>query len=55
MLQPILYTSEELDAPVSMKLPTYSPYCPAENICLREHNILPTEDGLMTDVRIKYT
>ena len=46
------------DAPVSMKLPANSPYCPVEKhrkIHLREHNILPTEDGLMTDVRIKYT
>ena len=43
------------DAPVSMKLPANSPYCPAEkntNICLREQNVLPAEDVLMTDVRI---
>ena len=42
------------DAPVSMKLPANSPYCPAEKhtkIHLREHNVLPAEDGLMTDVR----
>ena len=58
MLQLILYTREKHDASVSMKLPAYSPYYPEERhtkICLREHNILPAEDGLKTDVRIKYT
>ena len=43
------------EAPVSMKLPANSPYCPAEKhtkIHLREQNILPAEDGLMTDMRI---
>ena len=43
------------DAPVNMKLPANSPYCPTEKqakICLREQNILPAEDGLTTDVRI---
>ena len=43
------------DAPVSMKLPENSPYCPTEKqtkICLREQNILPAEDGSTTDVRI---
>ena len=46
------------DAPVSMKLPANSPYCPAEKQTekhLREQNVLPTEDGLTTDVRKKYT
>ena len=55
MLQPILYTSEEIDAPVSMMLPANSPYCPVEKhtkIHLKEHNVLPAEDGLTTDVRI---
>ena len=43
------------DAPVSMKLPANSPYCPVEKqtkICLREQNVLPGEDGSTTDVRI---
>ena len=42
------------DAPVSKKLPANSPYCPAEKhtkIHLKEHNVLPAEDGLMTNVR----
>ena len=43
------------DAPVSMKLPAISPYCPAEKqtkIHLREQNVILAEDGLTTDVRI---
>ena len=60
MLQPILYTSaclkplKRCDAPISMKLLSNSPYRPAEKhikTCSREQNILPTEDGLTTDVR----
>ena len=60
MLQPILYTSacpkplKTHDAPIHMKLPTSSPYHPVEKhikTCSREQNILPTKDGLTTDVR----
>ena len=60
MLLPILYTSaclkpsKRCDAPISMKLQLNSPYHPAEKqieTCFREQNILPTEDGLTTDVR----
>ena len=60
MLQPILYTSahpkplKRHDAPINTKLPTNSPYHPAEKhikTCSREQNILPTKDGLTTDVR----
>ena len=43
------------DAPVSMKLPANSPYCPAEKqiqICFRKQNVLPTEDGSTIDVRV---
>ena len=43
------------DAPLSMKLPANSPYCPAEKqteICSREQSVLPAEDGSTTDVRI---
>ena len=43
------------DAPVSMKLPANSPYCPAEKqreIHFRKQNILPIEDGSTIDVRI---
>ena len=60
MLQPILYTSaclkplKRCDAPISMKLLSNFPYHPVEKhikTCCREQNILPTEDGLTTDVR----
>ena len=60
MLQPILYTSvcpnplKRHDAPINTKLPSNSPYHPAEKhikTCSREQNMLPTEDGLTTDVR----
>ena len=60
MLQPILYTSacpkplKRCDAPISTRLQSYSPYYPMEKqieTCFREQNILPTEDGLTTDVR----
>ena len=60
MLQPILYTSahpkplKRRDAPINMKLPSNSPYHPAEKHIKthsREQNIFPTEDGLTTDVR----
>ena len=60
MLQPILYTSaclkplKRCDAPISMKLPSNSPYHSVEKhikTCSREQNILLTEDGLTTDVR----
>ena len=60
MLQPIVYTSAHLkplkrhDAPISTKLPSNSPHHPAEKqikTCSREQNILPTEDGMTTDVR----
>ena len=43
------------DAPVSMKLPANSPYCPAEKqiqLHFRKQNILPTEDGSTIDLRI---
>ena len=60
MPQPILYTSacpkplKRCDAPISMKLPSSSPYHPAEKH-IKTHsskqNILPTVDGLTTDVR----
>ena len=60
MLQPILYTiacpkpSKRHDAPISTKLPSNSPYYPAERqieTCFREQNMLPAEDVLITDVR----
>ena len=60
MLQPILYTSaclkplKRCDAPISTKLQSNSPYHPAEKQIkthFREQNIIPTEDGLTTDVR----
>ena len=60
MLQPILYTSaclkplKRCDAPINMKLQSNSPYHLAErqtDTHSREQNILPTEDGLTTDVR----
>ena len=60
MLQPILYTPacpkplKRCDAPICMKLQSNSPYHPAEKeieTCFREQNILPTEDGLTTDVK----
>ena len=60
MLQPILYTSAHLkplkrhDTPISMMLQSNSPYHPAEKQIkthFREQNIIPTEDGLTTDVR----
>ena len=60
MLQPILYTSaclkpfKRCDASIITKLPSNSPYHPAEKhtkTCSKEQNILPTEDGLTTDVR----
>ena len=60
MLQPILYTSacpkplKRCDTPMSMKLSSNSPYHPVEKHIKthsREQDILPTEDGLTTDVR----
>ena len=60
MLQPILYTrahpepSRRHDTPISTKLPSNSPYYPAEKQIkthFKEQNVLPTEDGLTTDVR----
>ena len=60
MLQSILYTSahpmplKRCDTPINTKLPSNSPYHPVEKQIetgFREQNILPTEDGLTTDVR----
>ena len=65
MLLPILYTSAQSkaigkwhDAPTSMKLQSNSPYHTVEKwieTCFREQHMLPTEDGLTTDVEHKYT
>ena len=60
MLQSILYTiahlrpSKRCDAPVSIELPSNSPYYPAGKqikTCFREQNKLSAEDGWTTDVR----